>query len=497
MRPYFLLDASPSAVSSCERTAAVIGKYIVEGETLLKAVYCSKYYGVALFRSGRLVLLAPDSPERHGTVIEGGDGHVRDVAAGDTHIVFCKEDGTVYSFGYSNKHGQLGDGTVWRNLPFERETHAADGSDAGEKRELPRLSSPQMIIGFGGGMDGVEGHVLNGKLLQVPVVAVACGAFHTLLLTSLRNCVYACGLGVSGQLGGRRRPVLQPTFKCIRLFFGLTIRQIAAAGNHSFVLLQTGKLFAFGENLCGQLGFGSVKAVHTPRAVAFNGAVPSVEMRRPLDSSVFKSLRAAWGSAESMYFPLRVERLSPERDPNEPFIVSVWCCPTRTVLLTRTMEWLSCGLAISRGPCDIKASTMRMDRYGPLGRWIERKEEATLFRKMQWSESVAAALKGVVPPIPLEESLMDEVLCAIHVKCSNNAVVLLIRSSGESQPSHLFVQGETPGVFLVGEDGRTPLSPAPRADKLLHDHEVDDDAAEFFLTEAQGIFASEAFMAIM
>ncbi|RNF03378.1 putative chromatin binding protein [Trypanosoma rangeli] len=493
-----MLDAAPSAASSCERTAAVLGKHLAEGETLVKVVHCSNYYGAALFRSGSLVLLAPESPAQHGTVIEGGDGHVRDVAAGATHIVFCKEDGTVHSFGYSNTHGQLGDGTVWRRWPAAPEMREADASATAEREEgLPQLSPPQMIGGFGVGRGGGEAAFMDGRLLSVPIAAVACGAFHTLLLTSLRNCVYACGLGVSGQLGGRRRPVLQPSFRSIRLLFGLPLRQIAAAGNHSFVLLQTGKLFAFGENLCGQLGFGSAKAVRTPRAVNFNGAAPCEETRRPLDTAALKSLRAARGSAESMYVPLRVERLCPERAPGEPFIVAVWCCPTITVLLTEGLEWLSCGLALSRSPCDRKTSARRVDRYGPLGRWLAHKEEATLFRKMRWSERVAAALKSALPTHALEGPSLEEALGAMDVKCSTKAVVLLLRHAAEPHGAHLFLQGEVPEPLLIDQAGGTPLIPAYRAEKLLYDHDVDDDAFEFTLAEAQGIFATEAFMGVV
>ncbi|RNF14070.1 putative chromatin binding protein [Trypanosoma conorhini] len=501
MSRYVVLDAAPSSASSCERTAAVLGKCLAEGEALAKVVHCSSYYGAALFRSGRLVLLAPESPAQHGTVIAGGDGRVLDVAAGAAHIVFCKEDGTVYSFGFSNKHGQLGDGTVWRSLPSAPATHDADGSDAaGREAGLPQLSSPQMIHGFGAGAGDGEAAFTEGRLLTVPIVAVACGDFHTLLLTRLRNCVYACGLGASGQLGGRRRPALQPSFRSIRLLFGLPLQQIAAAGNHSFALLQTGKLFAFGENLCGQLGLGAVRAVHTPRAVNFSGAAPCSEPRRPLDTAALKSLRAAWGSAASMHLPLRVERLSPERDPGAPFVLAVWCCPTRTVLLTATLEWLSCGLALSRSPCDGKTCKFRMDRYGPLGRWIARREEATVFRKMRWSERVAAALKAALPPHTLETASAAAVaaaLGAMDVKCSTKAVALLLRRPAQSQGALLFLQGETPDALLMDAAGGTPLLPAPRAEKLLQDHDADDDASEFALAEAQGIVAAEAFMAVV
>ncbi|CCD16345.1 unnamed protein product [Trypanosoma congolense IL3000] len=230
--PYFVVDECPVTKRSCELTVEALSSHMNGTETVVKAVHCSKHYGAALLSNGRLVLLAQGSPKYHGSIVEHGADNVNDVAAGDTHIVFCKSDGTVYSFGYSNTYGQLGDGTVWASCTREDEP-GGDGP--------PVLSSPQMIRGFGRGKLNIdEGDVVEGKRVCVPIASVACGSHHTLLLTRHGNAVYCCGHGLDGQLGGKRRPALQPSFKSIRLLFGLPIRQVAAAGKHSFVLLQTG-----------------------------------------------------------------------------------------------------------------------------------------------------------------------------------------------------------------------------------------------------------------
>ncbi|KEG11438.1 putative chromatin binding protein [Trypanosoma grayi] len=506
--PYVVLDAVPGADSFGDQTAAVLWRYLAEGDALVKVVHCAKHYGAALLQSGRLVLLAPESLKHqlHGTIIESGSGIVRDVDAGDTHIVFCTDDGTVFSFGYSNKYGQLGDGTVWMSLPSEAKKLSNNGEEEeGEGEEddgLPRLSVPHMINGFGLGKDGSdEGDIVEGKRQCVPVIAVACGAHHTLLLTNQRNCVYGCGLGAEGQLGGKRRPLLQPSFKSIRLLFGLPIKQVSAAGRHSFVLLQTGKLLAFGDNTCGQLGLGSTQAVGTPTTVVFRtpvdneGKEDNDERFRALDSYALKGLRASWGTAESMYFPLRVERISPELDSNEPFIVSVWSCASRSVVLTDAMEWLTCGLPLSRNPCDFnKRPCQRMDRYGPLGRWIECEKDAAVFGKMRWSERLAASLDSAFSSFSegregMSASL-DDIIGAIRVVCSNRTVAVLIPGGGEEKKALLFVQGEVCASTLVDQGQRSLLVPTLRADKLLQDHEVDDDSCEHYVGHSHALFAS-------
>ncbi|SCU72617.1 chromatin binding protein, putative [Trypanosoma equiperdum] len=489
MAPYAVVGACSAATYGCEETIEILGKRLEAGDTLLKVAYCAKHYGVALFRSGCLILLAPGSPEYHGSTVQNGEDNVKDVAAGDTHIVFCKEDGTVHSFGYSNIYGQLGDGSVWTS-------HKAEGGEDSDDR-VPALSAPKMISGFGNGSYDVDGgDVIEGRRLCVPITAVSCGSHHTLLMTRKCNAVYGCGLGLSGQLGGKRKPPLQASFKSIRLLFGLPIRQIAAAGNHSFVLLQTGKLLAFGDNTSGQLGLGSTKAVGTPTPVTIRSVSPQPRGNENLDSYAIKTLRAAWGSAESMYFPLRVERISPELGPGEARIVSIWCSANRSVLLTSDMDWLSCGLPISRSRCIGDGQQQRMDRYGALGRWIKDKRESTWFGKMRWSERLGVAIKTTFPSLA-GDALLEAARSEVRLVCFNHFVVLLIPGKDASNKSLLFLQGEGQSVEAVQGGERLSVAAVARADKLLQDREVDDDSCEYALSGGHAIVATDHFLAVI
>ncbi|EPY31576.1 hypothetical protein STCU_03386 [Strigomonas culicis] len=170
----------------------------------------------------------PGVPGLHRAIVDIEE-EVVDLAAGAYHFVCCTSSGAVYSFGCDNMYGQLGDGTVWQRGP---------------------LSPPRRVPGFGLPRAPVKGKAAAATVRMGPVrspaciVAVACGESHTLLLPREGNRLYACGRGDSGQLGDGRTP-LQPSCRSVRLLFGLPIASVAAAGDHSLVLLRTGRLLAF------------------------------------------------------------------------------------------------------------------------------------------------------------------------------------------------------------------------------------------------------------
>lgn len=417
--------------------------HLEAGDRVVKVASCRRYYSVVLLESGNLLLCCPDAPSYHGSVVESGGEFVVDVAAGESHFVFCTESGAVYSFGYSNRYGQMGDGSLWQVdslalLP-------------------PLLSEPKRIPGFGevyddvqlnndddreetlmdagnpeddeGSNDSRERKEMTGDDTKVKkrfvkgdisyditlketypqrdpvrICAVACGLHHTLLMSAKRNSVYACGRGHCGQLSGKRNIPVLATFRVIRLLFGLPIRSIAAAGHHSFVLLSTGKLLAFGENSCGQLGVGHCSKVSAPTAGSFlpencafaagfkEGGV-SAASKRLYDAKMYSTLRAAYSSYESTYFPMRVERIDAELAPHEPFVIEVWTCETATIILTSELKWMSCGLPLSRFTGCRQNSSSRFDGFGALGRPLLSKEEAYSFGYMHFSCAVRDKIK--------------------------------------------------------------------------------------------------------
>ncbi len=139
------------------------------------------------------------------------------VSAGDFFSLALRADGTVWAFGWDNL-GQLG------------------GGDAVTPVEQP---VPQQVVGL------------------TNVVEIAAGAGHGLALRS-DGSVWAWGHDGEGQLGDREvgNPVVVRTPAPV---VGLTdVTHVAAGGNHSLAVRADGTLWAWGRDVDGELGDGTV-----------------------------------------------------------------------------------------------------------------------------------------------------------------------------------------------------------------------------------------------
>ncbi len=142
------------------------------------------------------------------------------VAAGQTHSLALKNDGTVWAWG-ANGGGQLGDGTTTQQLT------------------------------------AVQVRDVSGGYLS-DVVAVAAGQSHSLAVRS-DGTAWAWGANDKGQLGdGTTTP--RPTAVQVRDETGAYLTQVVAVAsrkNHSYALKSDGTIWACGYNGSGQLGDGS------------------------------------------------------------------------------------------------------------------------------------------------------------------------------------------------------------------------------------------------
>ena len=181
-----------------------------EGDDILEVAESPR--GQLLLRSGEGRLLV---------VLSGAAGSLEvreseDKSSKDVSKMRCLNDGTVFLLLASGAvHECVFDTTQSRGLKLSR--------------ELP--------VGGGAGQR---------------VSDIACGADHCLLLTSTGN-IFSLGLGTRGQLGhgditSRTEPSLVQTLA------GVPMRAIACGLWHSLVLSRNGDLYSWGWNEDGQLG---------------------------------------------------------------------------------------------------------------------------------------------------------------------------------------------------------------------------------------------------
>ena len=208
------------------------------------------------------------------------------VAAGSSHVVALKSDGTVWTWGY-NGEGQLGAGTYSsRSVPTMLTTIDGVTAVAAGKQLSMALKSDGSVLTWGSndwGQIGDGGTARRPNPTNVSglanVRAVATSGDHCLALLA-GGVVRAWGRNSNGQLGDgsytdRRSPVVVT---------GLSgMAGIAAGSRHSMALDVDGMLVAWGDNSVGELGIGTTTGQGgganwpSPIAVsAFPGGVPAM-----------------------------------------------------------------------------------------------------------------------------------------------------------------------------------------------------------------------------
>jgi alpha-tubulin suppressor-like RCC1 family protein len=162
----------------------------------------------------------------------GGSGFlsdVIDVAAGYSHSVALKSDGTVWAWGW-NAYGQLGDGTSMNRY------------------------TPVQVVDYDG-----SGYFLNVK-------NIACGNTFT-LATRTDDTAWTWGNNSSGQLGDNTtdlRVLPGQVLGTGGVGFLTDIMMVAGGEKHSLALKNDGTVWAWGNNSNGQLGDNTVLNKLTP-----------------------------------------------------------------------------------------------------------------------------------------------------------------------------------------------------------------------------------------
>ena len=325
-----------------------------------------------------------------------------DIAAGATHFLACDSSEHAWAWGWGNEWGQFGTGTVWKCAKNSGVGLASEGAGSGASGGSGAASSPsRATVG-----EVISAALLGQKRLEasavivtapqrltvfgaangrVGVAAVAAGRYHSLFLASTRRSVYACGWGERGQLGQGQSVPLTPTPKSIMRLFGCAVAAVAASsgGDHTHLLLESGKVLAFGDNTSGALGTGTKASEWAPSRVAFHTTV-SVGLAGIKDLCVanvknYTAGQAPYGSPESFMYPRRVQQITQSLSPGEPATDVLTTSATHTLLRTSEGQLFSCGQRPVRVIAPL--SVLSVDAIGALGRYVALPDEALVLEE--------------------------------------------------------------------------------------------------------------------
>lgn len=190
-----------------------------------------------------LALLAPLSMNASAAIPQ--------VAAGNTHALALKVDGSLWAWGLNSK-GQVGDGTG-RDITVIKQI--GTGFTAISTRYLRSLAlkSDGSLWAWGPGPigDGTSNTAYAPKQIGTGFSAISAGG-NVLLAIKTDGSLYAWGNPFTGELGdGSSDYALAPKL------IGTGFTAVAGGNDHSLALKTDGSLWAWGNNYYGQLGDGT------------------------------------------------------------------------------------------------------------------------------------------------------------------------------------------------------------------------------------------------
>ena len=196
------------------------------------------------------------------------------MAAGTAHSLALKSDGTVWAWG-TNTNGQVGDGTVTqRNSPVQLTSLSGIGvtSVAAGDSDSFAVTSGGAVYAWGNNGSGrlglnVQDVQKNSPTLITGLYSVAqvmAGVQHTVALKT-DGTLWAWGDNLYGQIGDgtqvqRNAPVQVPSLS--------SIAKASAAGYFSAALRQDGAVLTWGYNADGELGDGTTGTQIVPAQLA-------------------------------------------------------------------------------------------------------------------------------------------------------------------------------------------------------------------------------------
>jgi alpha-tubulin suppressor-like RCC1 family protein len=275
----------------------------VTGLTGVVAVAGSWYYSLALKSDGTLwawgnnqygqLGIGTSDTSPHPAPVQVGLTSVTAIAAGSSHSLAVKQDGTVWAWG-SNFNGELGDGTT-NSSSAPVEVKSPDGSGlltgvvavaAGNNHSLAVKQDGtvwawgdnyygELGTSTGNGTTPAQVAGPNGQGVLTGITAVAAGADHSLAVKQ-DGTVWAWGYNWACQLGDGTPGIYGApgSYTPVEVVgtdgqgFLTDVRAVAAGGFHSLAVKSDGAVWAWGSNDAGALGQGYAAISNVPLSVS-------------------------------------------------------------------------------------------------------------------------------------------------------------------------------------------------------------------------------------
>jgi hypothetical protein len=207
----------------------------------------------------------------------GGSETWTAVAAGASHTVAIKSDGTLWAWGL-NMSGQLGDGTTAdKALPEQIGSNTNWRSVAAGGGHTVAVRSDGSLWAWGLNDSGEVGDGTTANIavptqigVSIPWSFIAAGSDHSAAIRT-DETLWTWGSNVDEQLGdGLTANTTIPG----QIGNSVNWRAIAAGSDHSAAIATDGTLWAWGLNLSGQVGDGTTTSRSSPVQVGTGFALP-------------------------------------------------------------------------------------------------------------------------------------------------------------------------------------------------------------------------------
>jgi alpha-tubulin suppressor-like RCC1 family protein len=218
------------------------------------------------------------------------------ISAAPFHSLAIGSDGQLYAWG-DNDQGELGDGTTTEHDSPEVITLAPGVTPtaiaAGYYDNLV-IGSDGNLYAWGYNEIGQLGDGTTTERDSPEVITLAPGVtptdisavyFHSMAIGSDGN-LYAWGDNINGQLGDGTN-TNRPSPEVITLAAGVTPTTISAGGLYSLAIGSDGQLYAWGDNTQGELGDGTTAGQGSPELITLApGVTPTAEISAGYDHAL-------------------------------------------------------------------------------------------------------------------------------------------------------------------------------------------------------------------